>query len=289
VRTAGGSRWIALVALVGGLVAALGVPAGGASSSRLKPGDKYVALGSSFASGPFIPDVADQSCLRSTNNYANLVARKLKLALTDVSCGASTTDNVVSQPQGVHPLQLDAVTADTKLVTVTTGGNDVNYTASNLLCATAGIEGRTCTTDGTIDPQDIEAKLGQVQAKMTGMIEAIQAKAPEARIVVLPYPRVLPPSGKPCPPSIPMQEADLRFMLDASDRLYTAIKNAAKQTKVEFVDSYAPKSHHACVPEARRWIEGQEPESTALAFHPNANAMRAQAKMILAELQQKRR
>lgn len=286
-RTAGGRRCIALVGLACAaalLVAAGASAAGAASSAPLKPGDKYVALGSSFASGPLIPDVADQSCLRSTNNYANLVARKLKLALTDVSCGASTTDNVVSVPQGVHPLQIDAVTPDTKLVTVTTGGNDVNYTASNLLCATAGAEGRTCTTDGTIDPQDVEARLDQVGGKMVAMIQAIQAKAPKARIVVLPYPRVLPPSGTPCPPSVPMQAVDLRFMLDASQKLYTAIKAAAKQAKVDFVDSYAPKGHDACVAEARRWIEGRQPESTALAFHPNENAMQAQAKMILQQL-----
>jgi hypothetical protein len=60
-----------------------------------------------------IPDIADQSCVRSTNNYPNLVAAKLKLALTDVSCGAATTDNIISTPQGAHPLQIDAVTPDT--------------------------------------------------------------------------------------------------------------------------------------------------------------------------------
>jgi len=277
---------VGLVALVLAPVALLALPAG-AASPTLKPGDKYVALGSSFASGPLIPDVADQSCLRSTNNYANIVARKLKLALTDVSCGASTTANVVSTPQGVHPLQIDAVTPDTKLVTVTTGGNDVNYTASNLICAADGAQGKDCIADGSISPQDIHGLLGQVGGKMVGMIEAIQAKAPNARIVVLPYPRVLPPSATPCPPSVPMQAADLKFMLDVSDRLHTAIKNAAKQTKVDFVDSYAPKGHDACASGSKRWIQGQDPSTTALTFHPNEAGMQAQAAMILKALKAK--
>jgi lysophospholipase L1-like esterase len=265
-------------------VAALGSVASPAAAARLQPGDEYVAIGSSFASGPFIPEVADQSCLRSTNNYPNLVARKLKLTLTDVSCGASTTDNVVSMPQGVHPLQIDAVTPDTKLVTITTGGNDVSYTASNLICAGDGAQGTSCIASGSINPSEIEGLLDQVGGKMVGMIEAIQAKAPKARIVVLPYPRVLPPSATPCPPSVPMQADDLKFMVDVSNRLHTAIKVAAKQTKVDFVDSYAPKGHDACASESKRWIQGQDPSTTALTFHPNGAGMRAQAAMILKKL-----
>jgi hypothetical protein len=42
----------------------------------------------------------------------------------------------------VHPPQLNAVTPDTKLVTVTIGGNDVNYTVSNLACGSAGVRDR---------------------------------------------------------------------------------------------------------------------------------------------------
>ena len=114
--------------------------AGAATTTKLRPGDKYVALGSSFASGPLIPNEVDHSCLRSSNNYPHLVAAKLKLALTDVSCGNATTDNVVSTPQGANPLQIQAVTPDTKLVTVTIGGNDVSYTVTNLICAHDGAE-----------------------------------------------------------------------------------------------------------------------------------------------------
>lgn len=84
-----------------------------------------------------------------------------------------------------------------------------------------------------------------------------------------------------------MQADDLRFMLDGSLKLDVALEDAAKQTKVDFVDSDAPAGHDACVPEAQRWIEGQQPQSTALAFHPNANAMKAQAKMILAALKKR--
>ena len=62
---------------------------------------RYVALGDSYTSGPLIPfQRLDRiGCLRSTNNYPSVVARRLgHTVLTDVSCaGADTTD--VTRPQ----------------------------------------------------------------------------------------------------------------------------------------------------------------------------------------------
>jgi hypothetical protein len=280
VRLLTGAVLLATAALV-----SVAVPAAQAAST-LKPGDKYVALGSSFASGPMIPEVADQSCLRSTNNYANLVARKLKLTLTDVSCGAATTDNIITTPQGVHPLQIEAVTPDTKLVTVTIGGNDVNYTASNLLCAGESKPGTPCI--GTaVNPNDIDTALTALPAKMAATFAAIKAKAPNATIVALPYPRVFPSSATPCPPSVTIQPDDLKYLVQFSNRMHTVLKDSAKSAKVTFVDSYVPTGHDACAPESTRWIEGQQPESPAFTFHPNGAGMQAQAKMILAALAKK--
>ena len=276
------ARSIALITFA--VVAMVAIAAPASSAQKLRPGDKYVALGSSFASGPMIPDVADQSCLRSTNNYPRLVAAALKLSLTDVSCGAATTDHIISTPQGAHPLQLDAVTPDTKLVTVTIGGNDVNYTVSNLVCAGDGAKGQSCLgTD--VKPAEIDAALAALPAKMANTLAAIKAKAPQARVVVLPYLRVLPASATPCPPSVPMQPADLKFQVRFSDKLHTIIKRSAAAAKVDYVESYTPKGHDACAAPRRRWVEGQVPASPAFPFHPNAAGMKAQAKMIVARLQ----
>ncbi len=188
-ETRGERRCIVAAGLVLAAVAALVLPAA-AASTTLKPGDEYVALGSSFASGPLIPPVADASCLRSTDDYPGLVARALKLSLTDVSCGAATTDNILTTPQKDHPPQIEAVTPDTKLVTITIGGNDVDYTVTNLGCAGDAQAGRGCL--GTsVQPNDLEAKMAALPAKLDATFAAIKAKAPKATVVVLPYlPRV---------------------------------------------------------------------------------------------------
>ena len=277
-------RWCARTVLLATLAVTALAPfaTASAAATALRPGDRYVALGSSFASGPAIPEVADQSCLQSTNNYPHLVAAKLKLALTDVSCGATTTDQILTQPNGTHPPQIDAVTPDTKLVTVTIGGNDVNYTVANLGCAAAGAKGESCV--GTsLNPQDVDAALATLPGKMAATLDAIKEKAPKARVVVLPYLRVLPASATPCPPSVPMQPADMKYLVGFGDKLHTIIKQAAAAAKVDYVESYT-KGHDACAAAGRRWVEGQVLASPAFMFHPNGAGMRAQAKMILARL-----
>ncbi|HEY3670626.1 MAG TPA: SGNH/GDSL hydrolase family protein [Acidimicrobiia bacterium] len=287
------SRHIRIVALLALVLAAVGVfaapvgAASGAAASKLKPGDEYVALGSSFASGPMIPEVADASCLRSTNDYPSLVARALKLSLTDVSCGGATTENVLSAPQGARPVQLDALTSDTKLVTITIGGDDVDYSLTNLTCSSDATAGMDCL--GTsVQPNDLEAKLAALPAKLDATLQAITAKAPNATVVVLPYLRVFPAVPVPCPPSVPMNTPTLYYLTGSSDKLHTAIKHAAARAKVKFVDSYVPKGHDACAAPAQRWVEGAEPASPAVSFHPNAAGMQAQAKMIAAALKGKK-
>jgi hypothetical protein len=103
-------------------------------------------------------------------------------------------------------------------------------------------------------------------------------------VVVLPYLRVVPVSASPCPPSVPIEAADLRFLVDFGQRLYTVIKQSAAAAKVDFVDSYAPKGHDACAAPARRWVEGEVPASSAFMFHPNAAGMKAQANMLVKRL-----
>jgi lysophospholipase L1-like esterase len=98
-------------------------------SSTLSPGARYVAIGSSYAAGFGIRPLEPGSgaCGRSEVDYPHLVAAKLRLQLDDVSCGGAVTANALDTPQGSTRPQIDAVTPQTRLVTLTIGGNDVNY------------------------------------------------------------------------------------------------------------------------------------------------------------------
>lgn len=120
-------------ALLGAAVAAGTAPASAgatppnANGASIKT-SPYVALGDSYSSAagvaPFDP-TAPPACSRSLLNYPHdIAARTQPASFTDVTCsGADTTDFSSSQTAGAPP-QLDAVTKDTRLVTMTIGGND---------------------------------------------------------------------------------------------------------------------------------------------------------------------
>ena len=119
-----------------------------------------------------------------------------------------------------------------------------------------------------MQPNDLEASLAALPAKLDATFAAIKAKAPKATLVVLPYLRVMPAVPAPCPPSVPISTPVLYYLVGFGDKLHTAIKQAATRAKARFVDSYLPKGHDACVPAARRWIQGQDPSTTALDVPP---------------------
>ncbi len=92
---------------------------------------RMVALGSSFAAGPGIEPVVDRAAGRSGRNYAHLVATRLGASLVDATVSGATTETVLRARQRVglrtFPPQIELVTADADLVTVTAGGNDLGY------------------------------------------------------------------------------------------------------------------------------------------------------------------
>src|ERR1700709_625948 len=71
-------------------------------------GANYVALGDSYAAGPFIPNpVLPLGCLKSDHNYPHVAAPSIGLTLRDASCSGATTVDMTNpqsvSPDGPHP------------------------------------------------------------------------------------------------------------------------------------------------------------------------------------------
>ncbi|MDP9000395.1 MAG: SGNH/GDSL hydrolase family protein [Myxococcota bacterium] len=266
---------------------------GGNGDARSGPSGKYVAMGSSAASGPGIPDpVPGQSCGRSTNNYAHLIAADLGLDLTEVSCNGAIIDNITAVPQGDNPLQIRAITADTQIVTVSIGGNDVRYWASLVTCGQDGANGTSCLGDdagsaadaGAVDTAAIDQLIGAEQQKLVDMLTSVKQAAPSARIFLVAYLRVLPEPPIPCPPRAPFASADATFLGALGNKLQDALVRAAQEAGVHFVDIYsASQGHDVCASEGQRWLEGQTPPAV-VPYHANATGMRAEADLIEVEI-----
>ena len=257
-----------------------GLAAASAGHAAIAPGSHYVAMGSSYAAGPGITTPADNPptrCARSQDNYAHQVARRLKLNLTDASCSGATTANLLGAWREL-PAQVDAVTADTRLVTITIGGNDLNF-VGNLDAASCRATGGTSC--GTVKAP-VEADYAALDKALYALVAAIRQRAPAARIVFVEYPVVLPATGTCAATPMAADEAD---MIRATATRQLAITDAVATAEKTDVVDFAARStgHDACAPDP--WIAGYLDASGAHAkvpYHPNLESMTAQADDIVA-------
>lgn len=89
----------------------------------MAPGDSSAATGSLSAS--LTADPVALACGRSTDSYAEVIAQRTGMALTNVACGGAVTGSYwasTSFDSVVVPPQREAVTEDNTLVTIQFGG-----------------------------------------------------------------------------------------------------------------------------------------------------------------------
>jgi lysophospholipase L1-like esterase len=228
----------------------------------LVAGATYVAMGSSYASGPGITVSADtppNRCARSADNYAHQLARKRDLHLIDVSCGGATTAHILGPWQELPP-QIDAVTLDTKLVTVTIGGNDVGF-VSGLMTA------ETTVPD--------EAAWVKLEDAMTRIAQEVHHRAPQARLIFVDYIDIVPETGS-CP-AVPLPEKAADRARITASRLAQVTAAVARREGAGLIRaSELSRGHDACAKD--NWATGTLRPAGAsffVPYHPNLKAMTA--------------
>jgi lysophospholipase L1-like esterase len=240
----------AVVALAG-FVTLGALPAAGAASVV-----EYVALGDSYAAGWGAPPAdPEDPCQRSAQGYPTLlddVQKRIELEVNAACKGAKTAD--------VINTQLSALNSDTRLVTLTVGGNDLNVADVAATCTTPGVTAAQCIAD--IQNAVTPAKLQALDDALTDLYAKVAARAPDARIVVTGYPYLADPA-----PGSPIITA----LNAATDQLNATIKQAVNVTQnadvnIRYVDVTAEFAGHGIF-SPNPFIN---PPGTEAAFHPNA-------------------
>ncbi|MET8700921.1 SGNH/GDSL hydrolase family protein [Kitasatospora sp. NPDC004723] len=276
-----------------GLTAAAILPSGLAGAS-----DKYqwAALGDSFTTGVFVgeprPALGDASrdgCDRTANAYPEFVDRALAesppggrpVRLTDASCsGATVADIATARQTPISPVQppaggwsaVDPQTTraelddGTDVVTIGIGANDLPFGVMLIKCLELGQAGRSCRGHYTDPPEgeaSIQDRLARLQDQFIGMLAKVHRAAPNAKVITVGYPAVLPEKGRTCTGgdltqlgSITADDIDwLRD--DVLKQLNRTIQRVSDAFGDRYVDVYAPSvGHDACRPEGTRWVEG---------------------------------
>ncbi|MEV7900867.1 SGNH/GDSL hydrolase family protein [Streptomyces anulatus] len=229
-----------VVTLALAAVAALGA-AGPASAADSAAAGGYVALGDSYSSGvgagSYLSDSGD--CRRSTNAYPYLWQAANSPASFDfVACSGATTSSVASS-------QLGVLSPSTSLVSVTAGGNDVGFADVMQDCVLSSEATCISSVNNAVSQMN-----NTLPGSLDSLYDGIRARAPQAQVVVLGYPRFYKLAGS-CVAGL--SEAERTAINNASDVLNDVIAKRSADAGFTFssvVDEFT--GHELCSGDA--WL-----------------------------------
>lgn len=307
---------MAAIAATTGLVFMLltGAPALANGGSGPLDGLDYVSLGDSYQAGygltpfsntsPFAGD--PNGCYQADGNYPHLLAVAFGLTINDQTCSGAITANIgygsatvpSTDPNVILPtlpdvstlqvtlsgmtapqLQSAGLSADTDVVTVGIGGNDLGFSSIATACMRLSLSS---------DPAYLEYKVGafdnckdyfddettypsaylagritdSVAPRLAQSFAEIRAAAPNAQVFVVGYPQVAPDGATDAcftepttPDAVPYSGVDLQFLHDIEQQLDDTIEAAAVAANFTFIPTWDQTAGHTlCTPEP--WING---------------------------------
>jgi lysophospholipase L1-like esterase len=282
-------KWTVPLLLVAALVTAGCDDDGGGSGSPGKV-KTYVAIGDSYTAGSGIGSpVGDlgAGCGQTTRNYPRLAAERLGATLSDASCAGASTGNAFTNQtvngDQVWPAQLNFLTKDTDLVTVSFGYNDLGFFVDALISCVSSVAGSplstACAAPGQNTTTDASVLADEVGDRLERVLAQVEDRAPDARVLVVGYPQPVPAKGS-C--------AGLSLIDGAYDQardnlalLDDAMKAAAEDAGAGFVDVLGASDGHDVCAGDQAWVNGpDQTEGVALPFHPVQREQDAVARLI---------
>jgi len=246
---------VAAVLLTVGMSAATAMPAF-ASPTKNRGQLTYIALGDSYAAGQGGGAYLN-ACNQTAAGYPSLLdaERRIKL-LRNLTCAGSETRDVLAS-------QADDLIRGVKLITVTVGGNDLDFAGLGAACV-ADFTSPTCSAAVAAR---VDA-LPELERKLQSTYCAVAARAPRATILVAGYPAMV----------------GFEPILSATTRLNETIRSAvervaAKGVDIRYVDVMTPFLGHG--------LESADPwfvQTGVDALHPTTAGYRAYEAALLAAL-----
>jgi lysophospholipase L1-like esterase len=241
------------------VVAASAVPAVAAAAPASAPSSvRYVALGDSYSAGLGAGNyiAASGSCDRSNDAYPALwSAANLPASYASVACSGATTSTVLSS-------QIPALSTSTTLVSITIGGNDVGFQSVMETCVLFP----TSTCVRAIGAAESETA-SQLPGELDGVLNAITASAPDARVVVLGYPHLY-DLGRSAG-CIGLSATDRTDLNQAADLLDGQIQAAAFRHDDVFGDARSAfAANEICDPAS--WLHSVNFFDLSESYHPTA-------------------
>jgi hypothetical protein len=216
------------------------------------------------------------------------------------ACSGAETKHITTVSQYNEGTQLSHLDANTKVVTLTIGGNDIGFTAFGQACY---LSTGTCAI-GSVAYNDTLNKINnELPGKLSATYQAILNAAPNAQIYVLGYPHVAPVktgselgdnrcpylhnSGTSAPWADAQSARDIVSRLN--DKIETKVNDVramnAGNTRLHFVNvngNDSPFKGHEVCSTGDSFFQNidQAAFDPAYVFHPNQHGQEAYAQLV---------
>ncbi|HET8684687.1 MAG TPA: SGNH/GDSL hydrolase family protein [Micromonosporaceae bacterium] len=216
----------------------------------------YAALGDSYSSGvgtrTYYSD--GTSCYRSPYAYPVINAGQIgATSFAFAACSGAKIPDVINN-------QLGRLSASTTHVTLSVGGNDAGFTSVVTKCALPWPY--TCWGDINNANSYITNTLPSALNNLYGRI---RTRSPNARVVIVGYPRLFNESD--CQSLARISPGEQDAMNNSADLLNNTIRSRAIAYGFRFADPRTPFTGHA-VCDSIEWVNGLS-SPTMESYHPN--------------------
>lgn len=299
------------------ITSALTVFSPGAALASPVPTVIIADAGDSFTSGPGTGVSAEDrsvyvnnsgykgnQCYQSKTGYPQLLVNRLsnlnpgrQYSLTHAACAGATTDNVLNAHQRVVngqtvtvPAQVDQIPVNADYVVMTIGGNDIGFVdmVSCIVNVAGALNPYPECTEASPAIQRVRTAMQTVRAKITAAIAGIQARAPQAQVLIGGYPQIVPTEAALATGCFPWLSPGERVLANALElELNGHVAAAAQARGAVYVKQYKalPYRTTACSVGLNRQINGVVIAAPEAAFHPNNQGAHASSVLFSQAIQ----
>lgn len=240
----------------------------------------YVALGDSYAAMGSRSAALDEPpfCLRSADNYPSLVTAD---QTTDVSCQGAVVETVLGpRPTdgATLPPQVDALTPETTLVTLSVGGNDIGFGDISACILRAADSGQPTDCAAELEER-IRAELAALPGELDELYRVIGERSPEAEVVATGY-LPLVAAGVECPELSFVTPADRDWAAGLTAEINAVVEESAERNGAAFILPAGAGDHTVCAAPEQRWADITGMATDAYPMHPTAAGQAAMARAI---------
>ncbi|MFI0923674.1 SGNH/GDSL hydrolase family protein [Streptomyces sp. NPDC021012] len=249
------TRVRALTAVLAALTTTVLSVATTGSALATTTGMRYVALGDSYSAGGGSSTTYLNACNQSVNSYPYLYNQLTTPDTFDFqACGGAKTTDVLTN-------QLSPLDGTTTLVSMTIGGNDIGLDTVMSTC----LFGSDSACLDAVTTAETTAR-AELPGKLDTLYDAIRARAPQSRVVILGYPRFYDLTVPACPGISTTKRTALN---NGADALNSVIRDEVAQHNGFTYQNVADRftGHQLC--DATPWLHALN-WPLGQSFHPNA-------------------